>query len=49
MKRPARRQKRTTPIGRVRRYINGLLRSASKQRRKVLESARHAMQRLYGR
>ena len=37
------------PMQQVKRYIDGLVRTASKQKRRVLRSARNAMERLYGR
>ncbi len=46
---PRRRSRKKKPIEKVKRYISGLLRTASKQKQRVLVSARSAMERLYGR
>jgi hypothetical protein len=43
------RGKKTKPMKKVRTYLTGLMRKASRQRKKVLKSARAAMERLYGR
>jgi len=37
------------PMEKVKRYLDGLMRTASKQKARVLRSARNAMERLYGR
>ncbi|MBL8950920.1 MAG: hypothetical protein JNK82_09105 [Myxococcaceae bacterium] len=42
-------KRKAKPIKKVRTYLTGLMRRASRQKKKVLKNARSAMERLYGR